>query len=63
MDIGVKFNNFDSVKRCLAVNLDARYDLILGVTWLEHHEPWIDWKTKNLDTTRTLVSSETHLCI
>ncbi|GMF35773.1 unnamed protein product [Phytophthora fragariaefolia] len=51
VDLGVKFLDFDSVERCLVLDLDARYDLILGLAWLESHEPWIDWRSKTLGTT------------
>ncbi|GMF48379.1 unnamed protein product [Phytophthora fragariaefolia] len=51
LGLGVKFLDFDSVERCLALDLDARYVLILGMAWLERHEPWIDWRSKNLGAT------------
>ncbi|OWZ14102.1 reverse transcriptase, partial [Phytophthora megakarya] len=49
----VKFLAFDSVERCLALDLDGRYDHILGMAWLEGHKPWIDWKSKTLGATRS----------
>ncbi|KAG2786591.1 hypothetical protein PC129_g21423 [Phytophthora cactorum] len=51
VDLGVKFLDFDSVERCLVLDLDSRYDLILGMAWLEHHEPWIGWMSKTLGAT------------
>ncbi|GMF46740.1 unnamed protein product [Phytophthora fragariaefolia] len=48
VDPGVKFLDFDSVERCLVLDLDVRYDLILGMAWLERHQPWIDWRSKTL---------------
>ncbi|GMF56586.1 unnamed protein product [Phytophthora fragariaefolia] len=51
VDLGVKFLDFDSVERCLVLDLDARYDLILSMAWLERHEPWIDWRSKTLGAT------------
>ena len=42
LNLNVKFLDFDSVERCLVLDLDSRYDLILGMAWLERHEPWID---------------------
>ncbi|GMF47931.1 unnamed protein product [Phytophthora fragariaefolia] len=51
VDLGVKFLDFDSVERCLVLDLDARYDLILGMAWLERHEPWMDWRSKTLGAT------------
>jgi hypothetical protein len=52
VNLGVKFLDFDSVERCLVIDLDSRYDLIVGMAWLERHEPWIDWRSKTLGTTR-----------
>ncbi|GMF40303.1 unnamed protein product [Phytophthora fragariaefolia] len=43
--------HFDSVERCLVLDLDARYDLILGKAWRERHEPWIDWRSKTSGAT------------
>ncbi|GMF39395.1 unnamed protein product [Phytophthora fragariaefolia] len=43
--------HFGSVERCLALDLDARYDLILGMAWLERHGPWINWRSKTLGAT------------
>ncbi|ETP42121.1 hypothetical protein F442_10954 [Phytophthora nicotianae P10297] len=64
VDLNVKFLDFDSVERCLVLDLDSRYELILGMTWLERHEPWIGWKSRTLGATRpahsgALVSHET----
>ena len=42
LNLGVKFLDFDSIERWLVLDLDMRYDLILGMAWLERHEPWID---------------------
>ncbi|GMF60064.1 unnamed protein product [Phytophthora fragariaefolia] len=50
-DLGVTFLDFDSVERCLVLDLNARYDLILGMPWLERHEPWIDWGSQTLSAT------------
>ncbi|CAH0518847.1 unnamed protein product [Peronospora belbahrii] len=40
------------MERCLVLDLDARYDLIPGMAWLERHETWIDWRSKTLGETR-----------
>ena len=42
VNLGVKFFDFASIERCLVLDLDSKYDLILGMAWLERHEPWID---------------------
>ncbi|POM65382.1 Pol protein, partial [Phytophthora palmivora] len=33
-----------------------KYDLILGMPWLEKHEPWIDWRGKAIGASRPAVS-------
>ncbi|POM79616.1 Gag protein, partial [Phytophthora palmivora] len=45
MDLAVKFEDFDSTESFLVLDMD-KYDLILGMPWLEKHEPWIDWHGK-----------------
>ena len=54
MNLGIKVLDFDSIERCLVLDLDSRYDLILGMAWLESHEPWIDWRSKTLGATRNV---------
>ena len=56
LNLGVKVLDFDSIERCLVLDLDSRYDLILGMAWLERHEPWIDWRSKTLGATRNVSS-------
>ncbi|KAI9922852.1 hypothetical protein PsorP6_002373 [Peronosclerospora sorghi] len=51
IDLKLKFADFDRLERCLVLDLDSRYDLILGMKWLERHEPWIDWKSKSIGST------------
>ncbi|POM79037.1 Gag protein [Phytophthora palmivora] len=43
MDLAVKFEDFDSTESFLVLDMD-KYDLILGMPWLEKNEPWIDWR-------------------
>ena len=54
----MKFLDFDSIERCLVLDLDSRYDLILGMAWLERHEPRIDWRSKTLGATRNVPSED-----
>ena len=30
------------------IDLDGRWDLILGMGWLEKHHPWINWRSKKI---------------
>ena len=53
-----KFLDFDSVGRCLVLDLDMIYELILGMAWLELHESWIDWRSTTLGATRTVPSGD-----
>ncbi|POM65865.1 LOW QUALITY PROTEIN: Gag protein, partial [Phytophthora palmivora] len=41
MDLAVTFEDFDRLGSFLVLDMD-KYDLILGMPWLEKHEPWID---------------------
>ncbi|POM77854.1 LOW QUALITY PROTEIN: Gag protein, partial [Phytophthora palmivora] len=43
MDLAVKLEDFDSTELFLVLDMN-KYDLILGMPWLEKHEPWIDWR-------------------
>jgi hypothetical protein len=52
VNLGVKCLDFDSIERCLVIDLDSRYDLILGMAWLKRHEPWIDGRSNTLGATR-----------
>jgi hypothetical protein len=48
VDLRVAFNDFDSVGSFTVLDMDGRFDLILGMPWLERHEPWIDWRSKSI---------------
>ncbi|POM81745.1 Hypothetical protein PHPALM_243 [Phytophthora palmivora] len=52
MDLAVKFEDFDSTG---SLDMD-KYDLILGMPWLEKHEPWIDWLGKAIAASRPAIS-------
>ncbi|KAL8024274.1 hypothetical protein Plhal710r2_c005g0023681 [Plasmopara halstedii] len=52
VDLGIKFLDFDIVECCLAFDLDLCFDLILGMAWFEHRDPWIYWRSKTLGATR-----------
>ncbi|POM79641.1 Gag protein [Phytophthora palmivora] len=55
MDLAVKFEDFDSTESFLGLGKD-KYDLILGMPWLEKHEPWIDWRGEAIGASRPAVS-------
>ncbi|KAL7679944.1 putative aspartic peptidase domain superfamily [Plasmopara halstedii] len=55
MDLAVKFEDFDSSEQFTVLEMDS-YDLILGMPWLEKHEPWIDWRGKAIGASRPSVS-------
>ncbi|POM76033.1 Hypothetical protein PHPALM_6773, partial [Phytophthora palmivora] len=55
MDLVVKVEDFDSTESFLVLDMD-KYDLILGMPWLEKHEPWIDWRGKGIGANRPAVS-------
>ena len=55
VDLAVKFEDFDSRERFIVLEMD-KYDLILGMPWLEKHEPWIDWRGKSIGASRPMVS-------
>ena len=42
--------------KLLVLDLDSRYDLILGMVWMKRHDPCIDWRSKTLDATRSVAS-------
>ncbi|KAG3126456.1 hypothetical protein PI126_g22315 [Phytophthora idaei] len=55
MDLAVKFEDFDSSEQFTVLEMD-KYDLILGVPWLEKHEPCIDWRGKAIGASPLAVS-------
>ena len=48
--------DFDTIERCIVLDLNSRYDLILGIAWLERHEQWVNWRSKTLGDTRNVPS-------
>ena len=55
MDLAVKFEDFDSLEQFTVLDMDP-YDMILGMPWLEKHEPWIDWRGKAIGASRPAVT-------
>ena len=53
----MKCIDLNSVERCLVLDLNPIYDLILGMAWFERHEPCISWRFKTLGAT-CIVSNE-----
>ena len=53
---GWTFFDFESIERCLVLDLDSRYDLIPDMTCLEHHKPWRYRRSLKLGSTRTAPS-------
>ena len=56
VDLRMKFEDFDAVETCMVLDMDARYDVILGMPWLMRHQPWIDWRTKSIGASMPLAS-------
>jgi hypothetical protein len=48
LPLAVKFDDFNSVEPFIVLDMDDRYDLILGMRWLVKHEPWIDWCSRTI---------------
>ncbi|GMF40017.1 unnamed protein product [Phytophthora fragariaefolia] len=46
--LSVKFDDFNSVEPFIVLDMDDRYDLILGMPWLAKHEPCIDWRSRTI---------------
>ena len=44
----IKFDEFDSEEPFIYLDMDDRYDLILGMPWLMKHELWIDWRSRTV---------------
>ena len=48
IELKISFLDFTDLERLYVLDLDDRYDIILGMPWLQKHQPWIDWKNKTL---------------
>jgi len=48
VELPVQFADFDSVESFTILDMDGRFDLILGMPWLQRDEPWIDWRTRSI---------------
>jgi hypothetical protein len=43
LDLKIEFLDFKGTESFFVIDLDDRYDLILGMPWLKKNQPWIDW--------------------
>ncbi|ETW05299.1 hypothetical protein H310_04252 [Aphanomyces invadans] len=48
VDLHVTLEGFSSMESFFVIDLDDRWDLILGMRWLELHQPRISWRTKRM---------------
>jgi hypothetical protein len=48
LSLTVKFDDFNWVEPFIVLDMDDRYDLILGMPWLVKHDPWIDWRSRTI---------------
>ncbi|POM63843.1 LOW QUALITY PROTEIN: Pol protein, partial [Phytophthora palmivora] len=60
-DLAVKFEDFGITGLIFDLEMD-KYDFIMGMPWLEMHEPWIDWRGKAIGASRPAVSDRALLC-
>ena len=44
----LSFNDFKGEDTFIILDLDERFDLILGMPWLTRHSPFIDWSSQSL---------------
>ncbi|GMF33642.1 unnamed protein product [Phytophthora fragariaefolia] len=57
--VSVKFDDFNSVEPFIVLDMDDRYDLILGMPWLAKHEPWIDWRSRTIGVSHNPLADRT----
>ena len=48
----LSFLDFDSQEQMYVIDMNYRYDIILGIPWLQTHEPWVNWKTGEMGASR-----------
>lgn len=48
----LKFLDFDSLELLYVIDMNYRYDIILGIPWLKVHEPWVNWRTGEVGNSR-----------
>ncbi len=51
VDLRLRFSDFDSVETFTLLKTDKRYDAILGMSWLQKHQPQIDWIARTVVNT------------
>ena len=48
IDLSLSLSGFECDTRFVMLDMDDRYDLILGMPWLTMHEPCIDWRARQI---------------
>ena len=48
IDLSLSFSGFECTTRFIVLDMDDRYDLILGMPWLTKHEPFVDWRGRQV---------------
>ena len=50
----IAFLDFKGIEEFYVIDMNLKYDLILGIEWLRKHEPWINWSTNEMGNSRVL---------
>ena len=50
----LQFLDFDFDEWLYVIDMSYRYEIILGMSWLREHEPWTDWKSGLIGSTRAV---------
>ena len=51
----ISFDEFKEEDEFILLDLDQKFDIILGMPWLKRHRPLIDWDNGCLSSFRTIV--------
>ena len=53
VNLQLSFLDFDSQELLYVIDMNYRYDIILGMPWLKSQEPWVNWRTGEIGSSHS----------
>ena len=59
--LAFSFEDFECSESFAVLQMQSQYDLILGMPWLQKHQPWIDWRSLTIGSSTQGHGMDGHL--
>ncbi len=61
VQLAFSFEDFECSESFAVLQMQSQYDLIVGMPWLQKHQPWIDWRSRTIGSSTQGHGMDGHL--